>query len=546
MTVRTGRPRNSGLDDGKLVEAAEAAVAAGLHPSERAAILAIAGGEESVVRRLQRKLQRRRQARDGDLDCLPDLGLTFGEPYLEAGFWIVPVGEHDGRELALAHCEHLDRPVMMRRVGGVMEIDLPRGSLPGHPVFRALDRLPSPMSWDDRGYRALCAIVGMDPDRGRPYIHPIYAEYLRDLAAGGPRENPFEARRSAFAPAGKGLHGCKLGLLASQLHRDGAWPDGPLACEVRAAEDRIDWRAAEGRGDFDLVRTPWTDPVHWDGIAIVPGPEYVGGCYLGMDPCRLMVMPEPACHDLGARAAARRVVERALGVVVTPEEAERLRWAPPAPSRNLAPWTATAEQRSVLAHAVASACDWHASRRGGPVPQGGPRDLFELPEGWRDEGWPVEWDRHPGRRTAGGRMSTPLWDLHLAPRGRLAALVTSGDAGLKCGDGRDGGPRYRFSCSFRLPHPQAPSAIPQVGAFFADFVAERVDDGSPMPPALLRTILATCMGPATALIRDHFEVEPEHDAERRRRGGPDCRVGARRPARIGERFAALGRRLAGR
>lgn len=258
-TPRAGRPIGSGLDDEAVLDAIEAAMAAEPELSMRAAIVRIAGDEAADVRRLQRKLGFRAQARAGDARRL--LAEPFEHGEVRRGrlwAWIVEVPVSEGSTFAVAMATFVGQPVL-EVVDVATEMPFTQEKRPSHPIVLAIRKLPRGYDWDDPSFRICCERLGVDPDRDRP------ARYETQVAAasaifGGSLGAPIvegEVERSECGSKGTDAEEAPLPNVEDAWFEEEA---GDEAEAARRREREAHWQLVEDGMAFDLTGRGTYDP----------------------------------------------------------------------------------------------------------------------------------------------------------------------------------------------------------------------------------------------------------------------------------------------
>ena len=380
-TPRAGRPIGSGLDDEAALDAIEALLADLPGLSMRSAIVQIAGDEGADIRRLQRKLGHRAEARAGDARRL--LAQPFEHGEVRRGrlwFWTVEVPTSDPRPLAVGMAVAFGMPVLDILLAET-EFPVPPEERPDHPVFLAIRKLPRGYDWDDPSYRLCCERLGVDPDRGRPQHFDTQAAaaaavFKRTVRDGS--ENYFQLLEdgAAFEMTERGTYSPQR---LSTLHERYAGSSDPV--ENRAAEEAlqafgaVDWTRASAFTELLWLSGPWgfdhRTTVHLfgtkrDGLSSWSGkPEFIA--------------PIPK-SDLVARRAALAVERNCMAIVLSEEEmadfiagGDRLHWftvrnrftSPGARLRAVATAPDLGMTRRLVDAMVRSACEGYVSRRNG-------------------------------------------------------------------------------------------------------------------------------------------------------------------------------------
>jgi hypothetical protein len=380
-TPRPGRPIGSGLDDEAALDAIEALLSGEPDLSMRAAIVRIVGDEGADIRRLQRKLGHRAQARAGDARRLLAEPFEHGEAR-RGTLWscIVDVPTSRGGPFAVGMAISFGMPVLEILL---LETEHPAlaEELPDHPLFLAIRKLPRGYGWDDPSYRLCCERLGIDADRDRP---PHFDTQAAAAAALFDRKG--QDRRASYPRLledGLAFDRNDRGTFdphrLSALHR--RCVGSPEPADQRAAEEAlaafgsIDWTKASGSTDQLWLAGPWGFDHHAsihlmgtkrDGISSWSGnPEFIAPIRDG---------------DLLARRAALAAERHCMAVVLSKEEMEsflsggdRLYWFT---IRNwfTSPWgrlraRLTAPDLSMTRHLVdamvRNACEGYVSRKNG-------------------------------------------------------------------------------------------------------------------------------------------------------------------------------------
>ncbi|MDE4914507.1 hypothetical protein PQI07_27975 [Methylobacterium sp. 092160098-2] len=380
-TPRAGRPIGSGLDDEAALDAIEALLADLPGLSKRSAIVQIAGDEGADIRRLQRKLGHRAEARAGDARRL--LAQPFEHGEVRRGrlwFWTVEVPTSDPRPLVVGMAVAFGMPVLEILLAET-EFPVPPEERPDHPVFLAIRKLPRGYDWDDPSYRLCCERLGVDPDRGRPphfdtQAAAAAAVFKRKVRAEGETYHQLLEDGMAFETTERGTYNPQR---LSALHKRCAGSSDPA--ERHAAEEAlqafgaVDWTRASAFTDLLWLSGPWG----FDHRASVHlfGTERDGVSSWSDKPEFIAPIPE---DDLVARRAALAVERNCMAIVLSEEEmadyiagGDRLHWFT---VRNwyTSPWgrlraIATAPDlgmtRRLVDAMVRSACEGYVSRRNG-------------------------------------------------------------------------------------------------------------------------------------------------------------------------------------
>lgn len=427
-TPRAGRPIGSGLDDEAALDAVEALMAAEPELSQRAAIVRISGDADADLRRLQRKLSFRAQARAGDARRLLAEPFEHGEVHRgRLWAWIVEVSVPGSPPFAVAMATFVGQPVLeVVDVETEMPFEVERR--PSHPIVLAIRKLPRGYDWDDPSYRICCERLGVDPDLERPARYETQIAAATAIFGGSPDASiaEGEAGRNEGAAAGSGDDQADLPLLdaswfeepadeaetARRLAREAHWqvvadgmafdltPRGTYdpqrlselhsrchdadaatsrqtADEARRAFDSVDWSKASAFTDLRWLANPWTFDHHasihlfgtaHDSISSWSGhPEFVAPCRKG---------------DLVARRAALAAERNFMAVVLSEEEVANFEaggdraywlsvnnWHTSRWGRLRAKWTAPdLSMTSALIDAmISNACEAYASRASGEV-----------------------------------------------------------------------------------------------------------------------------------------------------------------------------------
>lgn len=428
MTIpRPGRPIGSGLDDEAALDAVEALMAAEPDLSQRAAIVRISGDADADLRRLQRKLSFRAQARAGDARRL--LAEPFEHGEVRRGrlwAWIVEVPVPEGITFAVAMATFVGQPVL-EVVDVGTEMPFMQEERPSHPIVLAIRKLPRGYDWDDPSYRICCERLGVDPDRDRPArfetqiaaasaifgeslgapivkgeveriecgsegtdvegTHRPDVEYawlkeLRENEAEDARRRDREAHSQivadgmAFDVTGTGTYDPqRLSGVHSRYHDVDEPKARQAAEEARRAFDAVDWSKASAFTDMRWLANPWEfdhhTSVHLLGTAHDSFSSWSGNPEF---------IAPPRKGDLVARRAALAAERNFMAIVLSEEEMANFEaggdrtywwtvknWYTPRWTRLRARWTAPdLEMTARLVDAmVANACECYVSRASG-------------------------------------------------------------------------------------------------------------------------------------------------------------------------------------
>lgn len=317
---KAGRPYNSGADDEARLDAVEALLRQDANLTARAAIVRVTGDEDSILRRLQRKLDRRRRVRGGDASLLGTLSFEHG-PVRKGNLWgaLVDVPLADGSTgWGVSQSVVVGMPFLLVVRG---EAPCEGKHVPDHPLLKAVDRLPRGHGWDHADYRACCAALGFDPDSGRVRgidreLAEVSELFVKGMKEGIDLNSPALdslAHVMAFQETPKGLDAVRLSDEHYRLVRVGADPES--VARVREAFLGLDWSQ---RSTHAVVRTlagPW-DYDHDASFYVHGDFADLGASYL--DRPYFIVEPEPG--DLPGRLACLIVERHGMGVVMSRDE----------------------------------------------------------------------------------------------------------------------------------------------------------------------------------------------------------------------------------
>ena len=322
-----GRPLGTQTDETGTILAVEGMLSGDPSLSDRAAIIAVIGEDDSDVRRIQRKLK---GWRERDPAVLLVGGVEHGEPRKGTGRfeWSVmvdvPTPGHDGA-WGVAYAVHFATGPHLIVVRDEELVEA--ASHPPLPVFRAIAGLPRDYSWDDKGYRLVCSRLGLDPDLRRPPALASTEGLSFDRFGRGDqaeRDRLMARVQVAFAFE-RDEHGYQPSRLAT-LWRDAH--DGlvenvdQVKADVLRCLAGVDWDAQRAFTDLHQLATPFGFE-HRASVGLHGSRrDGLGGCAHVAVP---LVIAPPDEGDLLGRFAARLHERHCMAIVLSPDEREAYR-----------------------------------------------------------------------------------------------------------------------------------------------------------------------------------------------------------------------------